>query len=69
MANEACVLEIERLREPIGKQDQYAAAFGGLNFIEFHPNDSVTVQPLVLPLSTLSQLEKNLTLFYTGNPA
>jgi D-glycero-alpha-D-manno-heptose-7-phosphate kinase len=67
LAREACVLEIERLGEPIGKQDQYAAAFGGLNFIEFHPNDSVTVQPLVLPQSLIAELESNLMLFYTGD--
>ena len=48
LAAEACVIEIERLGEPIGKQDQYAAAFGGINFIEFHKNDSVTVEPLPL---------------------
>lgn len=67
LAREACELEIEYLKEPIGKQDQYAAAYGGLNFIEFHPNESVTVQPLVLPPSTMSELESRLMLFYTGD--
>lgn len=67
LAREACELEIEYLKEPIGKQDQYAAAYGGLNFIEFHPNESVTVQPLVLPPSAMSELESRLMLFYTGD--
>jgi len=67
LAREACELEIEYLKEPIGKQDQYAAAYGGLNFIEFHPNESVTVQPLVLPPSAMSELENRLMLFYTGD--
>ena len=67
LAREACILEIEKLGEPIGKQDQYAAAFGGLNFIEFHPNDSVTVQPLVLAQPLVAELEGNLMLFYTGD--
>jgi D-glycero-alpha-D-manno-heptose-7-phosphate kinase len=66
LAHEACVLEIERLGEPIGKQDQYAAAYGGINLIEFERHGGVTVQPLVLPTSTLSELEANLMLFFTG---
>jgi D-glycero-alpha-D-manno-heptose-7-phosphate kinase len=67
LAREACELEIEYLKEPIGKQDQYAAAYGGMNFIEFHPNDSVTVQPLVLSQNLVADLEGNLMLFYTGD--
>ena len=67
MANEACMLEIERLGEPIGKQDQYAAAYGGMNLIEFERHGGVTVQPLLLPSATLSELEGNLMLFYTGS--
>lgn len=67
LANEACVLEIERLREPIGKQDQYAAAWGGINLIEFERHGGVTVQPLLLPHEVQAQLEDNLMLFYTGN--
>jgi D-glycero-alpha-D-manno-heptose-7-phosphate kinase len=66
LASEACTLEIERLGEPIGKQDQYAAAFGGINLIEFERHGGVTVQPLLLPTATLSELEGNLMLFYTG---
>jgi D-glycero-alpha-D-manno-heptose-7-phosphate kinase len=67
LANEACMLEIERLGEPIGKQDQYAAAYGGVNLIEFERHGGVTVQPLLLPTATLSELEGNLMLFYTGS--
>jgi D-glycero-alpha-D-manno-heptose-7-phosphate kinase len=67
LASEASMLEIERLGEPIGKQDQYAAAFGGVNLIEFERHGGVTVQPLLLPVKTLSDLESNLMLFYTGS--
>jgi D-glycero-alpha-D-manno-heptose-7-phosphate kinase len=67
LASESCVLEIERLGEPIGKQDQYAAAYGGVNLIEFERHGGVTVQPLVLPTTTISELEGNLMLFYTGS--
>jgi D-glycero-alpha-D-manno-heptose-7-phosphate kinase len=66
LAHEACVLEIERLAEPIGKQDQYASAYGGINLIEFERHGGVTVQPLLLSPNTVSQLESNLMLFYTG---
>jgi len=67
LAREACMLEIERLGEPIGKQDQYAAAFGGVNFIEFEPHGGVTVAPLALPTDLLAELEGNLLLFFTGS--
>ena len=67
LAREACLLEIEKLGEPIGKQDQYAAAFGGVNFIEFEPHGGVTVQPLTLPTALLAELEGNLMLFFTGS--
>jgi D-glycero-alpha-D-manno-heptose-7-phosphate kinase len=66
LASEACMLEIERLGEPIGKQDQYAAAYGGVNLIEFELHGGVSVQPLVLQPAILSELEGNLMLFYTG---
>jgi D-glycero-alpha-D-manno-heptose-7-phosphate kinase len=66
LAHEACVLEIELLSEPIGKQDQYAAAYGGVNLIEFERHGGVTVQPLLLPTATLAELEANLMLFYSG---
>jgi D-glycero-alpha-D-manno-heptose-7-phosphate kinase len=67
LAREACTLEIERLGEPIGKQDQYAAAYGGVNLIEFEPNGGVVVQPLVLPSAVAAELEGNLMLFFTGS--
>jgi D-glycero-alpha-D-manno-heptose-7-phosphate kinase len=67
LASEASVLEIELLKEPIGKQDQYAAAYGGVNLIEFERHGGVTVQPLLLPSATVTELESNLMLFYTGN--
>ena len=67
LAREACALEIDRLGEPIGKQDQYAAAYGGMNLIEFEPNGGVMVQPLLLSAATLSELEGNLMLFFTGS--
>ena len=66
LAAEACDVEIRQLGHPIGKQDQYASAFGGLNFIEFHPDDTVSVQPLILHGATLSKLQDNLVMVYTG---
>lgn len=66
LAEQACYIEIDRLREPVGKQDQYIAAFGGITCFEFHADDSVTVKPLQLSAETLANLEDNLTLFYTG---
>lgn len=67
LAQEACTLEIDCLREPIGKQDQYAAAYGGVNLIEFERHGGVTVQPLLLPTVTATELESNLMLFFTGS--
>ena len=66
LAHEACQVEIEKLGNPIGKQDQYAAAYGGLNFIEFHRDDSVTVSPIIMQSETKEALEENLMMFYTG---
>lgn len=66
LAGEACQIEIEKLGNPIGKQDQYAAAFGGMNFISFHKDDSVSVEPIVAKGETLKQLQDNLIMFYTG---
>ena len=66
MAEKACVVEIDRLGEPIGKQDQYACAMGGLNFIEFHKDDSVTVEAVPLSFDRRRQLEGNLVMFYMG---
>lgn len=66
LAEEACEIEINKLGEPIGKQDQYAAAFGGLNIIKFHPSGTVSVEPLHLPKATYEELQDNLLMFYTG---
>jgi D-glycero-alpha-D-manno-heptose-7-phosphate kinase len=66
LAEESCLVEIDRCGEPIGKQDQYAAAFGGFNFIRFHPNDTVEVTKLVCPQSLVSELQSRLIFFYTG---
>lgn len=66
LAKEACLLEIDVLEEPIGKQDQYAAAFGGLNFITFYPDESVNVEPIILAPELSTKLEENLLMFYTG---
>jgi len=62
----ACEIEINRLREPIGKQDQYAAACGGITCYTFHKDDRVTTAPLKISTSTLFELEDNLLIFFTG---
>ena len=66
IAEEACDVEINRIGNPIGKQDQYAAAFGGLNFITFRRDDTVTVEPLVIDQETLQELQDNIVIYYTG---
>ncbi len=66
LADEACRIEIEKCGEPIGKQDQYAAAYGGLNFIEFQRDGSVRVEPIVLPSGARRELDAHFLLFYTG---
>ena len=66
LAEEACKIEIEILKKPIGKQDQYAAAYGGLNLIQFMSNGNVTVEPIVYKKETREELEKNLLLCYSG---
>ena len=66
LAQECCEIELERCHEPIGKQDQYAAAFGGLNFIQFFPDESVSVEPVICQRATLQHLQENLLMFYTG---
>lgn len=63
----ACRVEIDLLKEPIGKQDQYAAAFGGLNVIEFNPDGSVAVHPVKITEETKNTLNSNLKLYYLGN--
>lgn len=66
LASTACEIEINRLGDPIGKQDQYAAAYGGLNFIRFNYDGSVDVQKIVMDPAVKAQLERNLILLYTG---
>lgn len=66
LAELACHVEIGLLGEPIGKQDQYIAAFGGINCFHFRPDDKVEVEPLKLQSETLMNLEDNLVLFFTG---
>jgi D-glycero-alpha-D-manno-heptose-7-phosphate kinase len=66
LAELACDIEINKLAEPVGRQDQYAAAFGGVTCFDFHPDDSVEAQPLNLPHEALYALEDNLLLFFTG---
>jgi len=66
LAKEACELEIDILNEPIGKQDQYAAAHGGLNIIRFLDNSVVEVEPVIIIPEVYNQLQNNLVLFYTG---
>lgn len=66
LAEQACNIEIERLKEPIGKQDQYIAAYGGLTCFQFLPNGQVEAWPLRINSETLFNLEDNLLLFFTG---
>lgn len=66
LAEMACHIEIDRLGEPIGKQDQYIAAFGGITCFTFHKDDSVTAVPLKISMDTMFDLEDNLLLFFTG---
>ena len=66
LAELACEIEIDRLGEPIGKQDQYIAACGGLTCFTFNPDDTVDVAPLAISMDTKFDLEDNLLLFFTG---
>jgi D-glycero-alpha-D-manno-heptose-7-phosphate kinase len=66
LAELACKIELEKLGEPIGKQDQYIAAFGGITSFTFNPDGSVISEPLAISTDTLHNLEDNLLLFFTG---
>jgi len=66
LARLACEIELERLGEPIGKQDQYIAAYGGITCFTFNPDGSVEATPLRIDSETLFDLEDNLLLFFTG---
>ncbi len=66
LAAECCAIEIERCGEPIGKQDQYAAAFGGFNFIRFHGDERVEVNKVVCAPAVIAGIQERLLFFYTG---
>ncbi|MBR1092279.1 GHMP kinase [Bradyrhizobium manausense] len=66
LGEQSCKVEIELCGEPIGKQDQYAAAFGGFNLIRFNPDESVQVSPVIMRHELRAQLQRNILLFYTG---
>lgn len=66
LAKEACNMEIDVLKEPIGKQDQYAAAYGGLNYFQFRKDGGVDVEPLCLSNDVKDALDRRLVLFYIG---
>jgi D-glycero-alpha-D-manno-heptose-7-phosphate kinase len=68
LAMEACRIEIDVLGKTIGKQDQYAAALGGMNLIEFKRDGSVVSEPVVAPPQHFAALHRSLILFYTGTP-
>jgi D-glycero-alpha-D-manno-heptose-7-phosphate kinase len=66
LAREACEIEIDQLAKPIGRQDQYAAAFGGINYIQFNSDDSVDVEPVACRPEILRELESRVLLMYTN---
>lgn len=66
LGEESCTIEIDVCGAPIGKQDQYAAAFGGFNLIKFNEDGTVDVQPIICPISAVRTLEENILLLYTG---
>ena len=66
LARQACEIEIERLKKPIGVQDQYISAFGGLRFIEFNTDGTIQVEPVVLDRLVKRRLNENLLIFFTG---
>lgn len=66
LAEQACRIEMDILQEPVGKQDQYIAAYGGISCFRFLPNDQVEVWPLKIETDTLYNLEDNLLIFFTG---
>jgi D-glycero-alpha-D-manno-heptose-7-phosphate kinase len=66
LAREACQIEIDILKEPIGKQDQYIASYGGVSAMTFHPNGDVAVERLPLSDEVIDDLEANLLIYYSG---
>jgi D-glycero-alpha-D-manno-heptose-7-phosphate kinase len=67
LAREACRVEIEKLKEPIGKQDQYIAAYGGLQFIQFNPDGTVFVDPVIISPARRAEFSRRLLAFFTGD--
>ena len=67
LADEACRVEIDLLGRPVGKQDQYIAAFGGVTCFEFHEDGRVPVSPLDIRTSAMHELEERLLMFFTGS--
>lgn len=66
LAKDAAAIEIDILREPIGKQDHYASAYGGFNFIQFNPDHTVKVEPIIFSQDTRRKLQSNCLVFFTG---
>jgi D-glycero-alpha-D-manno-heptose-7-phosphate kinase len=66
LAREACVIELERCGKPIGKQDQYIAAYGGFQYIRFNTDGTVFVEPIICKYETKVRLQQRLMMFYTG---
>src|SRR5215831_2178684 len=66
LAEQACDIEINRVKEAVGKQDQYIAAYGGITCFQYCPNGTVTAWPLGVSQETIYNLEDNLLLFFTG---
>lgn len=66
LAREACEIEIERCKKPIGKQDQYIAAYGNMQYFRFNPDDSVYADPIICTTETKKKLQSRLLLMYTG---
>jgi D-glycero-alpha-D-manno-heptose-7-phosphate kinase len=66
LSEEACRIEIDILKKPIGRQDQYAAAFGGTNYIRFNPDHSVDVEPVPCRPDVMHELQKRILILYTG---
>ncbi len=67
LAEEACKIEIDILGKPIGRQDQYAAAFGGVNYIRFNPDDTVVVAPVPCRAEVLEEFQKRVLMMYTDH--
>lgn len=66
LATEACEVEIDKAGSPIGKQDQFASAFGGLNFITFQKDGKVLIEPVLIPDDGEAKLQNNILMFYNG---